>query len=84
MSYEAPQLEAMMGRMMRALVKRAGQGELEALEALANLQGVLEAELGHAVAAYRSGPAHASWTDIGRILGTTRQTAHERFRAVAG
>lgn len=66
--------------MMRALARRAGEGELEALEALAMLQDTLQAQLGAAVAGYREGPAEASWTIIGSTLGMTRQAAHERWK----
>lgn len=79
---EAPEIEAMMRRMLRALVRRAADGELEALEALANLQTQTNVALGRAVIEYRRGPAAASWTDIGVALGITRQTAHERFSGV--
>lgn len=77
---EAPELAGAAIRMMRALARRAGDGELEALEALGFLQDSVQLQLGAAVAGYREGPAGASWTDIGRILGMTRQSAHERFR----
>lgn len=77
---EAPELQAAVVRMIRALARRAGDGELEALEALAQLEVTLQVQLGHAVAGYRSGPAEASWAEVGRILGMTRQSAHERFR----
>lgn len=71
-------------RLLRALARRAGQGELEALEALVFLQDSVQIQLGAAVAGYRAGPAQASWTDIGTILGTSRQNAHHRFhRATA-
>lgn len=77
---EAPELAAAAIRMMRALARRAGDGELEALEALATLQDVAGMQLGAAVAGYREGPAEASWTTVGEILGMSRQSAHERFR----
>lgn len=76
---EAPELAAACIRMMRALARRAGDGELEALEALGQLQHTLQAQLGAAVAGYREGPAQASWTAIGEALGTTRQAAQQRF-----
>lgn len=79
-SREAPELQAACIRMMRALARRAGDGELEALEALAFLQDSVQLQLGAAVAGYREGPAEASWTTIGGILGMTRQSAHERFK----
>jgi hypothetical protein len=76
---EAPELAAAAIRMMRALARRAGEGELEALEALATLTDSAAMQLGAAVAGYREGPAEASWTDIGRALGMSRQSAHERW-----
>ena len=80
-TYDAPDLQAMVGRMFRALARRAGRGELEALEALNVLSADVELQLQAAVAGYRAGPARASWDDIGRALGITRQSAWERFRA---
>jgi len=82
--YEAPDLEAAAVRMMRALVRRAEGGELEALEALANLAKASEVQLVRGVHAYRQGPAEASWADIGRVLGTTRQNAQIRFGRKVG
>jgi hypothetical protein len=76
---EAPEVGAASARMMRALVRRAADGELEAVEELARLQAVLDACLHEAVQGYRNGPAEASWADVGRILGTTRQSAQARF-----
>ena len=76
---EAPELGAAAVRMMRALARRAANGELEALEQLDALQAQLQTQLGEAVAGYREGPAQASWTDIGRILSMTRQNAQQRF-----
>jgi hypothetical protein len=77
---EAPELAAASIRMMRALARRAGDGELEALEALVTLQDAVQLQLGAAVAGYREGPAQASWTTVAEVLGITRQSAHERFR----
>lgn len=82
--HEAPELGAACIRMMRALARRAGQGELEALEQLAFLQDSVQLQLGAAVAGYRAfQPAHGaapySWTDVGNALGITRQSAQGRF-----
>ena len=81
---EAPELGAACIRMFRALARRAGGGEVEALEQLAGLQDSLQMQLGAAVAGYRMfRPVHGaepySWTDVGRILGITRQAAQQRF-----
>lgn len=77
--YEAPELAGASARMMRALVRRAGDGELEALEALVALQATLAQALQDGVTAYREGPAEASWAAIGEAVGTSRQAAAERF-----
>jgi len=77
---EAPELAAAAIRMMRALARRAGDGELEALEALAMMQDVANVQLGAAVAGYREGPAQASWTTIGDALGMSRQAARQRWQ----
>lgn len=76
---EAPELGAACVRMFRALARRAGDGELEALEQLAFLQDSLQIQLGAAVAGYREGHGF-SWTDVGNVLGITRQAAQQRFR----
>lgn len=79
---EAPELGAACVRMFRALARRAGEGELEALEQLSFLQDSLSMQLGAAVAGYREFPGGGySWTDVGRILGITRQAAQQRFGA---
>lgn len=78
---EAPEVQAACIRMLRSLARRAGDGELEALEALSQLQDSVTMQLGAAVAGYREGPAQASWAAVGEALGITRQSAHERFHA---
>lgn len=77
---EAPELQAACVRMMGALARRAGQGELEALEALHHLTFMSSELLGAGVAGYRQGPAKASWSTVGDVLHMTRQSAHERFQ----
>lgn len=78
-SREAPELGAACVRMFRALARRAGDGELEALEQLAFLQDSLQLQLGAAVAGYRDGHGF-SWAAVGEALGTTRQAAQQRFQ----
>lgn len=76
---EAPEVTAAAVRMMRALVKRAGDGELEALEGLVSLQAALDGCLDQAVHGYREGPAKASWAAVGEAVGVSRQAAQQRF-----
>lgn len=80
--YEAPEIGAMIERMLKALARRAGEGEAQAVEQLARLEAVSAEQLGAGVRAHRTGPASASWTEIGKLLGTSRQAAHERFSKI--
>lgn len=79
--HEAPEVTKAASRFMRALARRAGEGEVEALEGLVSLQADLDQALAQAVANYRA--LGFSWAEIGRALGTTRQNAHNRFGASA-
>lgn len=87
--YEAPDLAAMLKRMSRALVRRAAEGDLEALSALADVERHFHDALTDAVNAARTprgnGPGLEgySWTEIGNALGVTRQTAQQRFSRAA-
>lgn len=80
---EAGDLESAIRRLLDALVARCERGELEALEALDRLENDSRSALMLGVLGYRNGPAAASWTTIGLILGTTRQGAQQRFSTVA-
>lgn len=80
---EAPALGGMLERMLRALVRRAGEGEAEALEELARLEELVDEALTAGVHAHREGPAAASWAKIGELVGTSRQAAFRRHGAVA-
>jgi hypothetical protein len=74
---ECPELEAFLRRMMRALVRRAAEGDLEAVEVLARLNGeIAQATRDAGDAAWRCG---YSYTQIGDALGITRQAARQRF-----
>lgn len=67
----------MVGRMLRALARRAAEGDLEAIEQLAELQQTLTDTTRQAGAGL-----HAfgySWTEIAAATGTTRQAARQRF-----
>lgn len=87
--HEADELGAMVTRCLRALARRAGQGEDQALEQLAMLESVAVEQLGAGVAGFRAwqppaGAESPSWRDVGLLLGVKRQTAQQRFgRATA-
>lgn len=64
-------------RMLRALVRRAGEGDTEALEWLAHLERVLPGLVAEAGAA-----AHEhgyTYTVLAQSLGISRQAARQRF-----
>jgi len=75
--YEAPQIGAMMERMFRALVRRAGEGDTEALEQLLRLQDV------NAEAIKSAGRGLAefgySYGELARWTGVSRQAAAKRY-----
>lgn len=77
--YEAAELGPFLGRMLRALVRRAAAGELEALEELITLERVIGSAVVDAARGAHEGPGRYSWGEIGRWIGITRQAAHARF-----
>lgn len=74
---EAPEVGAMAGRVIRALVRRASEGDGEALEQLLSLEAQLSSAIKDAGAGmHRFG---YSFTELGTIAGISRQAARERF-----
>jgi hypothetical protein len=71
---ETPEYAAMVKRMMRAHGKRVAQGNLEDLAELVKLREDLEDTI--LVAAHGLHQDH-SWTEIGRVLGLSRQGARQ-------
>lgn len=77
-TYEAPDMRDMIARVARGLARRA-EYDLEALSALQDAQRIMHDQLTTAVV---NAKAHGrSWTEIGRELGMTRQSAQNRFGA---
>lgn len=78
--HEAPEIGAMVKRMMRALVRRAAEGDIEALEQLHQIATDAPTALTTAgVLMHREDGAAYSYTFLGDVLGTTRQAARQRF-----
>jgi N-acetyl-beta-hexosaminidase len=78
--HEAPELGGMVRRMVRALVRRAAEGDTEALEQLYQLEAELPTATSCAMAmmnARTSSPVY-SFTELANVLGTTRQAARQR------
>lgn len=81
---ESEDLEAMVRRMQRALVRRAAAGDTTALEALARLERT--AALATTVAlsrAHTSGGGFYSWGDLADVTGSTRQAVQQRVGRLA-
>lgn len=76
--HEAPEVAAASKRFMRALVRRAAEGDTEALEGLVDLQAVLQECITEAGRALHD-QADYSYTDLARVLGISRQGARQRF-----
>lgn len=81
---EAPELGAMVRRMVRALVRRAAEGDWEALEELAALEAAAREAVGHALVAMHDGGRQYSWTELGDVLGVSRQAAEQRANRARG
>jgi hypothetical protein len=82
--HEAPELGSMVRRMVRALVRRAAEGDWEAIEQLAMLEREVPTATSCALGmmnAGSSGNAY-SFTELGAVLGTSRQAARQRSQRV--
>ena len=64
-------------RVLRAYGRRITQGDIDAITELNDLFEEVESALGRAVLGLRL--LGYSWADIGKRLGVTRQSAHERW-----
>lgn len=77
--HEAPEVEAMVRRMFRALVRRAAEGDWEALEALGRLEGVAAGSATEGL--YRSWQGQGgrySFGELAQVVGTSRQAVRQR------
>lgn len=74
---EAPELGAAARRFARGLSKRACEGDTEGLEQLVELYAAVDDAM--LVAGRGLHGFGYSWTDIGRVVGTSRQNARQRF-----
>lgn len=80
--HEAPEMGAMVRRVLRALVERAAEGDTEALEELAGIEKGLPAYIVEAGRAMHDDFGY-SYTYLGDVLGISRQGARQRFAVAA-
>ncbi len=76
---ENPEFAAFAGRILRAAACRVADGDIEGLSPLVALRSELDGAIADAVAGLRSAPWSYSWSEIARVLGTTRQAAQQRY-----
>lgn len=74
--HESPELGAMVGRMLNALIRRAAEGDTEAVEQLGRLETLArQANTSGLCEARRVG---YSLADLAKVTGTTRQAVSQR------
>lgn len=67
-------------RIMRSLGRRVQDRDIEGLAGLVALQADLDDQVRQTVAFLRTPEGGGySWTDVGRVLGITRQAAQQRY-----
>lgn len=75
--HEAPAIGGMARRVLRSLARRAGEGEVEALQELIGLQAALQDAITEAGRGLHE--AGFSYTYIASETGVSRQAARQRF-----
>ena len=74
---EAPEIGAMLRRMLRAMARRAGDGDLLALRELVELRSVIDQAIVDGARMAHDDPHRFSWAEIGAELGISRQAAQQ-------
>lgn len=74
--HEAPEVGSAAKRMIRALVRRAGEGDTEALEQLRQLDELTTQAVSDALRQMNN--FGYSWAELARVTGTTRQACSQR------
>lgn len=75
--HESPDLEAMVGRMLNALIRRCAEGDTEAVEALGNLEALARHAHTAGLAEARRAGGY-SLAELAKVTGTTRQAVSQR------
>jgi hypothetical protein len=76
--HESPELGAFIGRMLNALIRRAAEGDWEALEALARIEALAPAAMTAGLVASRD---RYSLATLGSVVQTTRQAVQQRTKS---
>ena len=73
--HESPEIGAMIGRMLNALIRRAAEGDQEAIEALADVERLAPAAMNAGLALARE---HYSLAELAAVTGTSRAAVMQR------
>lgn len=76
---EADEFGAFVRRIVRAYQRRVADRDIEALAGLAQLQRDVDEAVAAAVRGLQA--EGYSWTEVGRVLGVSRQAAQQRWGA---
>lgn len=74
--HESPEVGDAVVRMLRGLVRRAGEGDTEAVEQLRRLDGIVGSAL--CLGLLSATRAGYSTRELGRVMGTSGVAAHKR------
>lgn len=75
--HEAPEIGAMIGRMLNALIRRAAEGDWEALEALREIEHLAPAAMTAGLVVSRREPGY-SLAQLADVMGVTRSAIAQR------
>jgi hypothetical protein len=77
--HEPTDIAAMLRRVLRAMVRRAELGDIEAVRQLHLLERDVADAVAEAARGAHDGPARYTWSEIGAELEVSRQAARQRF-----
>lgn len=84
--HESPEIGAMVGRMLNALIRRAGAGDWEALEALREIEALAPAAMTAGLTVARrneDNPDGYSLAELAGVVGVTRSAIAQRTSPAA-
>jgi hypothetical protein len=75
--HEAPEVGAMIGRMLNALIRRAAEGDTEAIEQLQHVEQLATQAFSAGLAEARSAAGYSNG-ELAAVIGASRQNVSQR------
>ena len=75
--HEAPEVGAMIGRMLNALIRRAAEGDTEAIEQLQHVEQLSTQAFSAGLAEARSAAGYSN-AELATVIGASRQNVSQR------